>query len=147
MKNKISIVTPTLNEKENIETFISKVKEEMAKLDYDYEHIIIDNFSNDGTEQILKRIAKEDNKIKLIFNSRNFGSVRSPYYGLLQASGDAVILINADFQDPIDLIPQYISKWLEGNDIVLNEKINSDENKFMFLIRKVFYSFIIWAIC
>ena len=63
MKNKISIVTPTLNEKENIETFISKVKEEMAKLDYDYEHIIIDNFSNDGTEQILKRIAKEDNKI------------------------------------------------------------------------------------
>ena len=142
MKHKISLVTPTLNEKENIETFISKIREEMTKLEYDYEHIIIDNYSNDGTEQILKRIAKEDNKIKLIFNSRNFGSVRSPYYGLLQASGDAIILINADFQDPIDLIPKYISKWLEGNDIVLNEKINSDENKFMFFIRKVFYSFI-----
>ena len=54
MKNKISLVTPTLNEKENIETFISKVREEMTKLEYDYEHIIIDNFSNDGTEQILR---------------------------------------------------------------------------------------------
>ncbi len=142
MKKKISIVTPTLNEKENIENFISKVKQEMSKLDYDYEHIIIDNFSNDGTIQILKKIAKEDTKIKLIFNSRNFGSVRSPYYGLLQTSGDAAILINADFQDPIDLIPTYIQKWKEGNDIVLNEKINSDENKLMFFVRKVFYSLI-----
>jgi len=142
MKKKISLVTPTLNEKDNIENFILKVKEEMSKLDYDYEHIIIDNFSNDGTTEILKRIAKDDNKIKLIFNSRNFGSVRSPYYGLLQTSGDAAILINADFQDPIDLIPKYIQKWKEGNDIVLNEKINSDENKFMFFVRKVFYSLI-----
>ena len=123
MKKKISLVTPTLNEKDNIENFILKVKEEMSKLDYDYEHIIIDNFSNDGTTEILKRIAKDDNKIKLIFNSRNFGSVRSPYYGLLQTSGDAAILINADFQDPIDLIPKYIEKWKEGSDIVLNEKI------------------------
>ncbi len=142
MKKKISLVTPTLNEKDNIENFISKVKEQMLKLDYDYEHIIIDNFSNDGTVEILKKIAKEDINIKLILNSRNFGSVRSPYYGMLQTSGDAVILINADFQDPIDLIPQYIEKWQEGNDIVLNEKINSDENKFIFFIRKVFYTFI-----
>jgi glycosyltransferase involved in cell wall biosynthesis len=142
MKKKISIVTPVLNELQNIENFIFKVREEMEKLDYEYEHIIIDNFSDDGTVEVLRKIAKSDSKLKIILNSRNFGSVRSPFYGLLQATGDAVILINADFQDPIDLIPQYIEKWQEGNDIVLNEKFNSDENKTIFLIRKLFYSFI-----
>lgn len=142
MKKKISIVTPTLNEQQNIENFIFKVREEMQKLDYEYEHIIIDNFSDDGTVEILRKIAKSDTKLKIILNSRNFGSVRSPFYGLLQASGDAVMLINADFQDPIDLIPKYIEKWQEGNDIVLNEKFNSDENKIIFFIRKLFYSFI-----
>lgn len=142
MKQKISLVTPTLNEEENIENFISKVREEMKKLDYDYEHIIIDNFSNDRTIEILRNIAKSDNKLKIILNSRNFGSVRSPFYGLMQTSGDAAILINADFQDPIELIPQYIQKWKEGNDIVLNEKINSEENKLIFFVRKQFYNFI-----
>ena len=142
MKQKISLLTPTLNEEENIENFIFKVREEMKKLDYDYEHIIIDNFSNDRTIEILRNIAKSDNKLKIILNSRNFGSVRSPFYGLMQTSGDAAILINADFQDPIELIPQYIQKWKEGNDIVLNEKINSEENKLIFFVRKQFYNFI-----
>ena len=142
MKKKISLVTPTLNEEENIESFISKVREEMEKLDYDYEHIIIDNFSNDRTIEILRNIAKSDTKLKIILNSRNFGSVRSPFYGLMQTSGDAAILINADFQDPIELIPQYIKKWKEGSDIVLNEKLNSEENKFIFFVRKQFYNFI-----
>jgi len=142
MKKKISLVTPTLNEEENIESFISKVREEMEKLDYDYEHIIIDNFSNDRTIEILRNIAKSDTKLKIILNSRNFGSVRSPFYGLMQTSGDAAILINADFQDPIELIPQYIKKWKEGSDAVLNEKLNSEENKFIFFVRKQFYNFI-----
>ena len=90
----------------------------------------------------MRNIAKSDSKLKIILNSRNFGSVRSPFYGLMQTSGDAVILINADFQDPIDLIPKYIEKWNEGNDIVLNEKSNSEENKFIFFIRKLFYNLI-----
>ena len=142
MKKKISIVTPTLNERENIENFISQVREEMKKHEFEYEHIIIDNCSDDGTVEILRNIVKLDSKVKVILNSRNFGSVRSPFYGLLQSSGDAAILINADFQDPIDLIPKYIDKWNEGNDIVLNEKSKSDENKFVFFVRKLFYNFI-----
>ena len=142
MKKKISIVTPTLNERENIEYFISQVREEMEKLEFEYEHIIIDNCSNDGTVEILRNIVKSDPKVKVILNSRNFGSVRSPFYGLLQCTGDAAILINADFQDPIDLIPKYIDKWNEGKDIVLNEKLKSDENKFVFFVRKLFYNFI-----
>jgi len=138
----ISIVTPTFNEEENIEKLCLSVTNVMEKLKYDYEHIIIDNSSTDSTINILKKIASKDKRIKVIVNSRNFGHIKSPVYGLLQSSGDASILIAADFQDPVELIEKYISEWKKGHDVGLAQKNNSDENFFNHLIKKIFYKFI-----
>jgi polyisoprenyl-phosphate glycosyltransferase len=140
--SKISIVTPTYNESENIENLCSEIKLEMEKLNIDYEHIVIDNSSTDKTIEILKEICLRDKKVKVIINSKNYGHIRSPFYGLLQSSGDACILMAADFQDPVELISQYIEKWKKGSKIVLGEKITSEENSSIFLVRKLFYKFI-----
>ena len=104
MKKFISIVTPTYNEDQNIEKLILEIKKIMNSLKskYDYEHIVIDNNSTDNTINILKKIAKKNKNLKVIINSRNFGHIRSPFYGLLQSKGDASIFLNADFQDPPD---------------------------------------------
>ena len=142
MSKKISIITPTFNEEKNIEKLCSEISKEMSKLDYDYEHIVIDNHSNDGTIPILKKIAEKDKKVKVIINSRNFGHIRSPIYGMLQASGDACILMNSDFQDPIELIPKYIKEWEQGNQIILAQRISSDENFFLNSFKNFFYKFI-----
>jgi len=139
---KISIVTPTYNEIENIEKLYSEIKKELAKLDYEYEHIIIDNNSSDGTIAKIKELASKDKNLKIIINSKNYGHIKSPYHGLLQTSGDASILMASDFQDPVELIPKYIEEWKKGNKVVLGEKISSDENKIKFSIRKLFYNFL-----
>jgi glycosyltransferase involved in cell wall biosynthesis len=136
---KISIITPTFNEVDNIEKLCKEVSIQMKKLNYDYEHLIIDNSSTDGTIELIKKITNNDKKVKAIINSKNFGDRRSPMYGILQADGDACITISADFQDPIDLIPQYIEKWENGSKIILSQKSGSDENQNIFYIRKIFY--------
>ncbi len=139
---KISIITPTYNEIENIEKLYLDIKEEIKKLNCEYEHIIIDNNSSDGTIDMIKNLASKDKNLKIIINSKNYGHIRSPYYGLLQSSGDASILMASDFQDPISLIPKYIDEWKKGKKIVLAEKISSDENKIKFSLRKLFYNFL-----
>jgi len=138
---KISIVTACYNEEENVEALYNEVKkifQEELK-DYEYEHIFIDNASEDTTVSILKKIAREDKNIKIIVNSRNFGHIRSPHHALLQASGDAVISIVADFQDPPDLIPEFVKKWEEDFKIVVGVKKQSDESSLFFFIRKIYY--------
>lgn len=138
---KISIVTPCYNEEENIEELYNQVKDiiESRLTDYTYEHIFIDNCSKDNTVKILKSIASKDKRVKIIVNSRNFGPVRSPVYGLFQATGDVVIFIVADLQDPPSLIPEFIKKWEDGNDIVLAIKKQSEEHILMFKIRELYY--------
>ena len=138
---KISIVTPTFNEEDNIQKLCSSVKTEMEKLNIDYEHIVIDNCSTDKTIPILKEICFKDKKVKAIINAKNFGHLRSPFYGILQSKGDACILMASDFQDPLDLIPKYIQKWQNGAKIVLGKKISSDEPGIIFFIRSLFYKF------
>ena len=136
---KISIVTPTYNEELNAEDIYSEVKKVMSKLPYTYEHIFIDNASTDRTVEILKKIAKKDSSVKIIVNARNFGHIRSPHYGLLQSSGDAVILIFADLQDPPSLIKKFLEEWEKGNKIVMGVKSASKENYLMYSIRKTYY--------
>ena len=137
----ISIVTPCFNEELNVEAVYQQVKNVFAKLpDYRYEHIFIDNDSSDRTVEILKSIATVDPNLKIIVNARNFGHIRSPYYGIMHTKGDAVILIVSDLQDPISLIIDFVKKWEEGFKIVIGTKIKSKENKLMFLIRKLFYN-------
>ncbi len=144
MTNKlISIVTPTYNEEQNIKLLCDEIRLKMnSYTNLNYEHIVIDNDSYDETQNILRNCAKDDKKIKLIFNRRNFGWVRSFYHGLLQADGDAVIMLASDFQDPLDLIDEYIKKWQNGSNIVLSKKVDSDENFLMKTIRRTFYKFI-----
>jgi glycosyltransferase involved in cell wall biosynthesis len=142
-KKLISIVTPTFNEEQNIKLLCDEIRIKMSTYaNLDYEHIIIDNDSTDDTQKILRDCAKDDKKIKLIFNRRNFGWVRSFYHGLLQANGNAVIMLASDFQDPLELIDQYIKKWQNGSHIVLSKKVDSDENFLMKIIRKSFYKFL-----
>ncbi len=137
---RITILTPCFNEEENVRPLYEAVKAVFAGLpQYSYEHLFIDNASKDKTVAILREIARQDANVKVIVNARNFGHIRSPYYGLLQATGDAVIGIVADFQDPPDLIPQYLAKWEEGYKIVLGVKTGSDESFWMFLCRKTYY--------
>ena len=142
MTKKISIVTPTFNEDLNIERLCLEIAQQMKSLNYDYEHIVIDNLSTDSTAQILEKIAKTDKNLKVIINNRNFGHIRSPIHGLLQASGDAVILMSADFQDPISLIPKYIEEWEKGHMVVMGQKTTSDESKFKHYFKKLYYKFI-----
>ena len=139
---KISIVTPTFNEIENIEKLYFEIKEEISKEGCEYEHIIIDNNSSDGTIDKIKELALNDKNLKIIINSKNYGHIRSPFYGLLQSSGDATILMSSDFQDPINMIGKYIQAWKNGSKIVLGEKVSSAESKFTFSLRKFFYNFL-----
>jgi glycosyltransferase involved in cell wall biosynthesis len=143
MKKLISVVTACYNEEENVEEIYNKVKEVFERLDkYEYEHIFIDNASKDKTVQILKEIAKNDKNVKIIVNARNFGHIRSPFYGLLQARGEAVISIVADLQDPPSMIADFIQKWEEGYNVVVGVKKDSDESKVMFAIRSYYYDMI-----
>ncbi len=136
----ISIVTPCYNEQDNVNECINVIKKVFSQYpNYNYEHIFIDNASTDNTLALLKDVAREDSHVKIIVNSRNFGHIRSPYYGLLQATGDAVILFVADLQDPADLIPQFLQKWQEGFQTVVGTKKSSEESSIMFSIRTLYY--------
>ncbi|MBO4707468.1 MAG: glycosyltransferase [Elusimicrobiaceae bacterium] len=141
MKKKISIVSSAFNEEGNVEVLYEKVKEQMLKLadKYDYEQIVLDNASTDKTAQKLREIAAKDKRFKVILNARNFGHIRSPYYGMLQCNGDAVINMVSDLQDPPELIPEFIKQWEEGNKIVVGQKIKAEESFVFFTIRKFYY--------
>ncbi|NDV64458.1 glycosyltransferase family 2 protein [Bacteroides sp. 224] len=142
MKKKISIVTPCYNEEENVEELSKAVKSIFENLNYDYEHIFIDNASTDNTIKKLRQLAQNDINVKVILNTKNFGHIRSPYYGLLQAYGDAVILVAADFQDPPNLIPKLIEEWEKGHPLVLAIKSKSEESPLVFALRKLYYKVI-----
>lgn len=144
MKKKlISIVTPTYNEEDNIDELYSRIKLVTSNLqDYIFEIIVIDNSSTDNTSRKLRAIAEKDKSFKVILNEKNFGHLRSPVHGMSQSYGDAVILISSDLQDPPENIPLFIKKWEEGFRAVLAVKNNSDETPVMFLVRKVYYTFL-----
>jgi glycosyltransferase involved in cell wall biosynthesis len=139
----ISIVSPCYNEVECIEDFYRQVRSVMASLPgYDYEHVFIDNNSTDGTIPALRQLAGQDKKVKVIINARNFGQVRSPFHGLLQTKGDAVIGMSSDLQDPPEMIQAFVKKWEEGYKIVIGTKTKSKENPLVFGVRKMFYNLV-----
>ncbi len=141
MKKKLSIVSSAYNEEGNIRELYEQVKAQMALLGdkYDYEQIVLDNASTDGTLNELRKIAAQDKNFKVIVNARNFGHIRSPYYGILQCEGDAVIYMASDLQDPPALIPQFIAKWEEGYKVVLAQKKQSKESWLFFAVRRLYY--------
>jgi len=139
----ISVLTGCYNEAENVEELYKQVKQVFENLkEYNYEHIFIDNASTDQTVNILKRIAAKDKNIKIIVNNRNFGHIRSGFHGLMSCTGNAVISLVADLQDPPYMIKEFIKKWEEGFEIVIGVKTKSKENPFMFMVRKFYYNLI-----
>lgn len=142
-KKLISIVTPTFNEIENIELLLLRIAEATSSLEqYDFEILVIDNCSTDGTQEKIRELASKDRRIKAIFNSRNFGHIRSPYYGILQSSGVATVYLASDFQDPPEMIPQFISEWEKGWKLVMAVKPVSMSSPLMHFLRKTYYRFI-----
>lgn len=140
-KKHISVFTPCYNEEANVANLIAAVALIFDKLpQYTYEHVFIDNCSTDRTVLILRSIAETDKRVKIIINARNFGHIRSPFYGMLQCKGDAVITLVADFQDPPEMIAEFLQKWEEGYKIVIGVKKKSKENPLMFAVRRFFYS-------
>ena len=129
-KKLISLVTPCYNEEGNVAKVYEQVKVviEGQLNNYDYEHIFIDNASTDNTVEILKDIAKNDKNVKIIVNSRNFGHIRSPVYAMMQASGDVVVSLVADLQDPPEMLPIFLEKWSEGYDVVYGIRKKRKEN-------------------
>ncbi|WP_223505544.1 glycosyltransferase family 2 protein [Pseudomonas sp. GL-RE-29] len=142
MRKLISIVTPCYNEEANIDELYQRIIGVMSRLDYDYEHIFIDNCSTDGSIAKLRELAAQDKRVKLILNARNFGHIRSPYHALLQAKGDACVLIASDLQDPPEMIEEFVHKWEQGFKTVLAVKPESEESRMMFLLRRSYYRFI-----
>lgn len=137
---KLSIVSGCFNESGNVEDLVARVTKVMESLPkYDYEQIIIDNASTDGTPDILRRLASGNPRLKVILNARNFGHIRSPYHGLLQSSGDAIIYVASDLQEPPELIPDFVRKWEEGAKAVVAIKESSDESPLFFAIRRLYY--------
>ncbi len=140
---KISIVVPCYNEEENVEPIGEAIIQEIDKLqNYTYELIFIDNCSTDKTREKLIHLCDKNKNIKAIFNAKNFGQFNSPYYGLLQTTGDCTLLICADFQDPVEMIPKFIQEWENGYKIVIGVKNKSKENRIMYFLRSCYYKLI-----
>ena len=141
---KISILIPCYNEEENVVPISKAVVEEVTKSlpEYDYELIFIDNDSKDNTRPLLREICRMNPKVKAIFNAKNFGQFNSPYYGMLQTTGDCTILMCCDFQDPIEMIPQIVAEWERGAKIVSCIKTESKENSVMRFLRSCYYKMI-----
>jgi polyisoprenyl-phosphate glycosyltransferase len=139
----ISIVTPCYNEEENVREVVRRAREVMKTVPlYDYEHIFIDNSSKDTTVAVLRELAAEDRRVKIIVNARNFGHLRSPVHAMYQASGDAIFLLLSDLQDPPELLTQMVAHWESGYPIVLGIKTSSEESGLMYSIRTAYYKLI-----
>lgn len=138
---KVSILIPCYNEEENVvpmsEAIVQLFTSELSQ--YDYELVFIDNDSQDNTRRLLRKICAKNSKVKAIFNAKNFGQFNSPYYGILQTTGDCVISMVCDFQDPLELIPKYLEEWEKGYKIVIGIKTSSKENKVLYFLRSLYY--------
>ena len=140
-KKTISVMIPCYNEEENARPIYEAVRDELQKscASYDYEILFIDNKSTDRTREIIRSICAEDKHVKAIFNVKNFGQFNSPYYGILQTTGDCTITMCADFQDPPELIPKLVQAWEEGYKVVIGKKTKSREHPFVYWVRGCYY--------
>ena len=144
MGKTISILIPCYNEQENVIPMAKAIDELFNEElpNYKYELVFIDNDSKDNTRKLLREICADNKNVKAIFNAKNFGQFNSPFYGMLQTSGDCTITMVCDFQDPIDMIPKYIKEWENGYKIVIGVKTSSKENPLIYWLRSIYYKLI-----
>ncbi len=140
---KVSIMVPCYNEEENVVPMSQALVAQMEQLpQYDYEILFIDNCSQDKTRELLREICAGNQKIRAIFNSKNFGQFNSPYHGICQTTGDCTLCVCCDFQDPVEMIPKFLEEWEKGYKIVIGIKTSSKENKLMYFLRSIYYKMI-----
>lgn len=137
----ISVVVPTFNEEENVQDVYRRIRKIFSESlpDYRLKLQFIDNCSTDRTRELIRGLCEEDEDVQAIFNAKNFGYNRSLFYGLSQAQGDCAILINADMQDPPEIIPRFVQEWEAGHKIVAGIKTRSRENPVMYFLRSAYY--------
>lgn len=140
----ISMVIPTYNEKDNIFDDYHRLKEIMERdlPEYDYEMLFIDNFSDDGTRDLLKVLSEKDKKVKVILNGNNFGWSRSSFYGIINTTGDCTVLLAADMQEPPEKMVDFVREWENGYKVVIGIKSKSKENKIKYFLRNCYYKFL-----
>lgn len=138
----ISIITPTFNEVGNIEKLSLRIKEICELNNINYEQIIIDNASNDGTIDVIRKLTSKYKNIKAIINQSNFGHIKSPHYALLESRGDATITMTSDFQSPPELIIDYYNKWISGSKVVLGRRKKVSDVYFLKIIKFFYYNLI-----
>lgn len=138
----VSVVIPCFNEEENIRAICAAVTDELERHAKSHEVIVIDNCSTDGTRDIVRELCAGDARIRAIFNNRNYGQMRSPTYGIYQAGGEAVIGMCADFQDPPELIGEFIRKWRVGAQVVLGQRRSERTSLPLRVVRDLGYGFL-----
>lgn len=139
----VVVVAPCYNERENVPVLYEAVRTALSGLPgIRWELLFIDNASADGTQDALRRVAASDPRVKVIINQRNFGHVRSPFHGLLQAGGDAVVVMASDLQDPPELLPEFVARWQQGCPVVVGQKTNSEEAPVFFAVRRAYYKLV-----
>lgn len=140
----ISIMVPTYNEEENVELMYQALKDTFKNdlPNYQYEILFIDNKSQDNTRKLIRKICEKDKNVKAIFNTQNFGQFNSPYYGLINTTGECTISVAADFQDPVEMIPKFVKEWENGYKIVIGIKNKSQESKIVYFLRSLYYKLI-----
>ena len=141
---KISVVVPCYNEENSIESLYQTMRQifENQLHGYDYELILADDYSTDHTREIIRKLCKMDMHVKAVFNMANFGFSRNVFSALQEATGDAAFLVFGDLQDPPELLPEFIAKWESGCKVVIGQKMASDEDKIMSLMRRGYYRII-----
>lgn len=143
-KKMVSIIVPCYNEEDNIKELYTALIEQLVKIGdkYAYEIIFADNGSTDGSESVFREIASKDSCVKVIFNQTNFGGDPSVTNLYRRASGDAIIAIACDLQEPPEMIPEFIREWENGYEVVWGQKTKSMENPFKYMCRKIYYGII-----
>lgn len=143
VKKKISIFVPCYNEEKNVKPMAEELGRIMQDLEYEYEIILRDNGSTDATRQYMRELAAKDTRIKVLVNNRNYGTGGKGRHSMFQhCSGDAMIIIPCDFQEPPELIPEFVSAWEEGYKVVGGQKTSSKEGRLLYAIRHLYYNII-----
>jgi len=143
LKRTITILMPCFNEVDNVDELVEAIIQVGKKIpEIKINHLFIDNASTDGTIEKLRILSAKYPHIQVILNNRNYGHIRSPMHGLFQAEGDAVVLMASDFQDPPELILDFISKLMEGYKVVIGIKESSDESVLLSMVRNFYYRLI-----
>ena len=140
---RVSLCVPCYNEEKNVNLVYNKLTDIMSTLpEYDYEIIFEDNASTDNTVNRLRTLAQKDKHVKLILNTRNFGPSRSGKNCCYNATGDVLISVACDLQNPVNLIPEFLKWWKAGYLVIMGQKLSSKESKIKYFCRKMYYKII-----